>query len=174
MNITERDIFIFVTNKEELSEEKRNAITSNPAFADMISIIKSSLDEGYEVSEDAKRKLAEKISLYAQPKVIELYPETLVFNNADEASFLFAAKSNIANVVATKVFEDTAKKIAVRIHNFKAASKVFVQNDSEKTLDNFFVTFSPNNEKLFFKSSAEHAEWQAPINAAKAVISFSD
>ena len=174
MNISERDIFDFVFNKENLSNEKVEYLKTSKVFDEEIEFyrsLKKSLDE--ELSEEIKLKIAEKISLYNPAKYYVLYPAKVTpKKRKNDLPILAASSPEEKPSLTAKTFVDEANHYLIRLLNFKNSSKIYVFSTTEEIIKNYKVVVQPSRKTFEQADNSSPIEINSPIEAESIELQF--
>jgi hypothetical protein len=174
MNITERDLFDFVFQPENLSIEKVKYLKTSKIFDEEINFyreLKKSLDE--ELSDEVKRKIAEKIPLYNPAKFHVLYPvQEAVRKKKNDLPVLAAASPKEKPSVKAKTFVDENNHYLIRLLNFKESSKIYVFSTTNEILKNYKVIIHPSEQIFEQVDNSVPIEINFPIEAENIELQF--
>ncbi len=174
MNISEQDIFNFVFNPENLSNEMVEYLKTSKIYDEEIDFyrsLKKSLDE--ELSEEVKTKIAEKIPLYNPAKFYILYPvKDIHKKRKNDLPILAAASPKEKPSITTKTFVDEANHYLIRLLNFKNSSKIYVFSTTEEVIKNYKVIIRPSGKTFEQADNSSPIEMDTPTDAENIELQF--
>lgn len=173
MNITERDLFDFVFFPENLSNERIEYLKTSGIFdeeLDFYRSVKKSMEE--ELTEEVKRKIAEKIPIYNPAKFYILYPVKEPQKRKRKFPILVAASPKEKPAVVAKTFADEANHYLIRLLNFKHSAKIYVFSTTEEVLKNYKIVIRPSGQSFQQSDNSSPIEINIPIEAENIELQF--
>ena len=154
MPVTERDIFDYVFFKETLKAEKITEIEENTNIQSQIVFYKELKEYlSLDISDDTKRKIAEKIPAYIMENVFTLFPQELRDTSKRIRLIKYAAASDVDTKTSVLTYINEEKKYLIRLHKEENKYKIFVFSTLQDKLKNLQLTFSPSGETISLKDN---------------------
>lgn len=172
MNLTERDIFNFVFYPNLVSEEKRSFLASIENSTDAIIFykkLKSSLSVS--LTDEVKRKLAEKIDVYKYNNILHLFSVEELKKKKNDL-VLAAASAEEKPKIITKTFYDADKTYIIKVINYTVNSKIFVFSTQQEIIKDFEIIILPENKKYHCNDNSLPLELSSPIEAEAIQLEF--
>ena len=154
MSVTERDIFNYVFFKGTLESEKITVIEENANIQSQLLFYKE-LKEYLirDISDNTKKKLAEKIPSYTLENVITLLPQILADTSKKISLIKYAAASEIDSKASVLAYINEDKNYLIRLHKEENKYKIFVFSTVKDNLKNMQLTFSPSGDTISLKDN---------------------
>lgn len=173
-SITEQDIFYFVFYPEVLDDDKRQRISSDQTLSESISFyMKMKLDVETETDFETQKKLAEKISAYTLPNIIQLY-QTNGIMQKKHGSRLAADSKELTPKLSTKTFVDNEKEYLIKVLNYGNHTKVFVFSSKDEVVKNFDIVIEPDELTFHLDDNSQPLIIDKDIEAAKIELRFAE
>jgi hypothetical protein len=133
MNISEKDIFLYVFFKESLSTEKLNLISENRSFEEEIEFYESLRDDLSDI--------------HLEKKIIILKPVLLNFRKYTSSMPRFAAASaNLTRKTEFTTFTDEHSVYLCRLIRTEDKNLLYIISGDEKTEKKMTVTIFPSED----------------------------
>jgi hypothetical protein len=174
LEITEQDIFVYVFNREVLSQDKISAIETSDKYQEQIKFFNSLKKElAADISFYDKIRIAKKIPLYKVPEFIELFPlkkTKTAINN--QVLILAAASPEIPPKFQTKTFIDNEKQFLIKLVTSEKESKIFVFSTTDEELHKLRLIISPGEVEYRMKDNSQPLILNGSVNAESIKIGF--
>jgi len=154
--IEEQDIFNYVFFPQNLSSEKQSEIELDQNFNEAVEFYKQlKANSEKSLSENIRKKIAEKIPAYRPLEVIELFPLQEHLNSNQSRKNLAAAEKILTPKITTKTFVDNIKEYLIKVLNFSNETKIFIFSTKDEVVRNFDIYILPQNLKYHFEDNLE-------------------
>ncbi|GBD86607.1 hypothetical protein BMS3Abin03_00528 [bacterium BMS3Abin03] len=147
-DITERDIFNFVFFPETLSAEKFAFLEKKEGGFEPIKFyrhLKKAIES--DITDEIRKKIAEKIPAYKLTKVIKLFPvKDELPKRTSDVPILAAASAAEEPAVIAKTFVDSDKTFLIRLLRMGNKTKIFTFPITHTDRETFQLTLHPEEE----------------------------
>lgn len=173
IEITEQDLFNYVFAPQSLSAEQIDLIEAVSSFEEIIAFYNQlKLDSQNKPDAELKKKLAEKITAYFLPDIIQLYQ--ISENNLKQNGQRLAADSrNLDPKTITKTFVDNDNEYLIKVLTDDNITKVFVFSTQNEMIKDFDLIIEPDNLKYHLDDNSKPLEIDKSIEIEKIEIKFS-
>jgi len=177
MEITERDLFNYIFNRQLVNEEKAGYLMNSEEYKEeleFLNLLKDSLSAV--ISRQIKEKIAAKIPAYRYGqnsdgegyiKVVELYPvdQKIKKKNKNTKQVFAADSEELKPQHVSQTFSDENREYLVKLIRSGSSAKIFVFSTTESELKNVKLTVHPGEKEYLLEDNSVPLEVNENITA---------